>query len=337
MADHPMWYWKTNLNPWSTEEIVKWDTYSDIENEIIEDAYTKKLQTVEIDDYIIDLKQNIQISKIDKTKQRPIKRVVRGNREPELLRRDRFFLPTQSTNIPSFRPPNICKGQGSEFIDRWKMDVRSAVYDDIPQVLELAATGIAEEGAKLGKQCEAAWIADSLRNMKEMSESDIYKHCAWLYTRECFLYKLLNQCLREHDVSKISTLGPFTYLLHQYLKSETSYGPLQPINKRLQSLVYRGGNLTPEMINCYKIDECGHWPAFTSTTKNRSKAENFGNTLFIIDLTSIPVGADLASISSFPEEEEILLSATTCFFITNIEKSSDGKTLIYLRCIANWS
>ncbi|CAM4835929.1 unnamed protein product [Rotaria magnacalcarata] len=91
------------------------------------------------------------------------------------------------------------------------------------------------------------------------------------------------------------------------------------------------------MINCYKIDECGHWPAFTSTTKNRSKAENFGNTLFIIDLTSIPVGADLASISSFPEEEEILLSATTCFFITNIEKSSDGKTLIYLRCIANWS
>ncbi|CAF5144565.1 unnamed protein product, partial [Rotaria sp. Silwood1] len=55
------------------------------------------------------------------------------------------------------------------------------------------------------------------------------------------------------------------------------------------------------------------WLCFSSTSKNRSKAEQFGNTLFIIDNETAREGVDISSISAFPDEEEVLLQATITF------------------------
>ncbi|CAF1378495.1 unnamed protein product [Rotaria sp. Silwood1] len=345
MAARFIWYWKANSHPWSTSETAKWDTYSDIENEIIEDAYAKKLETVELDDYIIDLKNNIQKSKTDEMNQRPIKRMQDNVYGSELLRRDRFFLPPQPADIPSFLSHSAPMGYYSKFLECWKKDVDHKVYkmnlatnefENALQIAVDAATGIIEEGTKLGKRCEAIWIADSLKSMKEKSKAEICKHCAWLYTRECFLYKLLNKCLRESDLSKLRTLGPFSYLLDQYLKSESES---RYKHRGLNGTVYRGADLTPDMIKCYEHNKSnfGHWPAFTSTTKNRSKAEAFGNVLFIIDLSNMPVAADVSSISAYTDEEEVLLSVRTSFFIRNVEKTTNGKTLIDLLCVISES
>ncbi|CAF4558765.1 unnamed protein product, partial [Didymodactylos carnosus] len=86
--------------------------------------------------------------------------------------------------------------------------------------------------------------------------------------------------------------------------------------------VYRGANLDREMIECYKeaVGTYKCWYGFSSTSKNRHKAEAFGNTLFIIDLTKTKRGGfDISSYSCYPHEEEVLLPAGTAFKIISVQ------------------
>ena len=114
-------------------------------------------------------------------------------------------------------------------------------------------------------------MADQLRTAKNIKE--IQACAARRYSAESFLYKLVNATLRNKDMSKADTLGPFCSLLRVHV-SENDDIPDQ--------LLYRGMALIKEMIEEYK--QCVGaeivWPAFTSTTKDRRVAEKFGNTLF---------------------------------------------------------
>ncbi|CAF1133842.1 unnamed protein product, partial [Didymodactylos carnosus] len=49
------WYWKSNHNPWLRREKEEWTKYSDIESEIIEEAFNGTTQLIELDNYLIDL------------------------------------------------------------------------------------------------------------------------------------------------------------------------------------------------------------------------------------------------------------------------------------------
>ena len=168
-------------------------------------------------------------------------------------------------------------------------------------------------------------MAERLRSCTTMEE--LQKSAATLYSAASFLYKLLNSTLRNHDESKIDTLGPFSYLLWQYL--------LFNKDKNVR-LVYRGVNLTQEMIEEYKKtvdDECPGfrkkiiWPAFTSTTKDRQVAEIYGNTLFIISLLD-GNRKDISSLSFFPDEQEVLLGNDYVFLVDNVEYDSITKKYI---------
>ena len=84
--------WKSNVDPWSTEEPEEWKNFSDIENLLIEEAATKKKEeTVILDDYHVDLKRNVQISNYDVNKQRPVKRTVSNEQDDQPLRQSRFM------------------------------------------------------------------------------------------------------------------------------------------------------------------------------------------------------------------------------------------------------
>lgn len=121
--------------------------------------------------------------------------------------------------------------------------------------------GILKEGELLGQDFVAARMSEQLRNCT--NDEEILACVARLYSAESFLYKLLNSTLRDKDMSKLDTLGPFCVLLWLRLRSNE--------DKRDQ-LLYRGMKLTDEMI----------WNSFTSTLKDRRIAQRFGNTLFII-------------------------------------------------------
>ncbi|CAF4464799.1 unnamed protein product [Didymodactylos carnosus] len=76
------------------------------------------------------------------------------------------------------------------------------------------------------------------------------------------------------------------------------------------------------------------WFGFTSTSKNRRKAQDFGNTLFIIDISFVS-GLDISQYSNFPQEEEVLFPAGTKFQINHVEyDEQQNKHNIYIKLLA---
>lgn len=149
---------------------------------------------------------------------------------------------------------------------------------------------------------------------------------ARLYTAESFLYKLVNSSLRENDMTKIDTLGPFCYLLYHRLRLDRVRG---------DQILYRGMDLTDEMVDEYKqaVGQEITWPAFTSTSKDRRVAEAYAaNTLCIISSkdTWRPQN-DISKLSLYPDEQEVLLAPFYKFQIDRVEwDSAKGKHLIYM-------
>jgi hypothetical protein len=84
------WMWQSNPDPWSKTEPAKWSHYSDVENLLIERAFSNKEPRAILDDYYIDFSDNWQIFNNDGNKQRPVKRVMR-KREDKHLREERFM------------------------------------------------------------------------------------------------------------------------------------------------------------------------------------------------------------------------------------------------------
>ncbi|CAF1123499.1 unnamed protein product, partial [Didymodactylos carnosus] len=139
------WYWKSNSDPWSTNENEEWTKYSDIESAIIEEVFNRnnKTKLAELDNYSINLNDSIQISKLDPNKQRQIKRVLTSRNESQDLREERFFFtPALSKTFSD--------GWGKEaytFLTEWRKDKELSDAE----IVEQAANGIIIEGKQLGK------------------------------------------------------------------------------------------------------------------------------------------------------------------------------------------
>ncbi|CAF1003468.1 unnamed protein product [Didymodactylos carnosus] len=149
-ADQPQaqWYWKSNSDPWSTNGNEEWTRYSDIESAIIEEAFNQKnkIKLAELDNYSINLNDNIQISKSDQNKQRQIKRVLTSRNESQGLREERFFLTPELSKT-------FTDHWGKEayiFLSHWKENKELSDAE----IVEQAANGITIEGKKLGQHCD---------------------------------------------------------------------------------------------------------------------------------------------------------------------------------------
>ena len=71
--------------------------------------------------------------------------------------------------------------------------------------------------------------------------------------------------------------------------------------------------------------------AFTSCSRNRKKAKQFGNTLFIMNISSV-FTADISALSEYPDKEEELVIPGICFSVQGVEFDSKAKKhLIYSR------
>ncbi|CAF4417822.1 unnamed protein product, partial [Rotaria sp. Silwood2] len=246
---HVEWMWQSNLDPWSKSEPAEWSHYSDVENLIIEEEFSKKQPRATLDNYYIDFNDNLQISKIDENKKRPIKRFVR-EREDQRLREERFMdLPVASTR--SFGGEY---GWISPFVIEVRRDLGlqpeelpSNNKSIIPMLVEKAACGIIEEA-----------------------------------------------------------------------------------------------ELKPEQIAAYEEmvknpDEYRSFQAFTSCSRSREKAEQFGNTVFIMDVLFAFI-ADLRGLSEYPDEEEELITPGVCFRVERVEfNHKTNKYLIYLQLRQNFS
>ncbi|CAF3587290.1 unnamed protein product [Rotaria socialis] len=196
----------------------------------------------------------------------------------------------------------------------------------------------------MGKKREAEWMAEQLMKVKTGTLQEIGECCAHLYTMESFLCQKLNEIMRlvaDYEKQsiwqgKLETFGPFALLLEQYITNAKSDEPI---------VVYRGAYLSDEMIRSYQkfmrskssdSDDdymSPSFPAFTSCSRNRSKAEEFGNVLFIIELP-FKRSIDVSSCSDYPGEEEELIKSGVLFVIEHVEyDSASKKHLIFLSVI----
>ncbi|CAF3974483.1 unnamed protein product, partial [Rotaria sp. Silwood1] len=286
------WMWQSNPDPWSESEPAIWNHYSDVENIIIERAYSNKETRAILDDYYIDFKQNRQMSNTDDNKQRPVKRVVR-QREDKHLREERFVDLPVSTG----------RSFGGEYgwVSPFIIEVRRGLKlepeelpskrpEMIPILIEKAAQGIIKEGKFIRKEEEAKELANMLLEQKNNGIEQVWQCCAYMYSLESFLYKTLNATMRlvgdkEHEHvwrSKIRTLGPFCLLLWD-----------DPCNEKpkTKETLYRGANLNIQQIAKYdqmarNPDEYGSFQAFTSCSRNRQKESCLAFSIYEIAVRS---------------------------------------------------
>jgi hypothetical protein len=357
------WYWKKSGNSGessaSSEE--DWLEYTDIDNEILEDAYNAKKTHIELDgDRFIDFTQQIQYKKGDAIEQQgSIKRMM--NRRNIYLRENRFslLLPISSelrhergksiTDSPNEQATDISNPfdvSVVDIIDDYADREISQSGKTVENIVEEAARGILIEGQARNKINEAQWLSQQLLAVKTFGRdidtfhsffaqpsipSEIGETCVHLYTRDSFWYKLINQITREPQSitdEHFKTLGPFAWLLQCYLKQILTTDTIT---------VYRGLNLTEDERKRFTNDRV-LFPSFTSTTKNRILAEWFGNTLLIIDLDlkDVECGSSIAHLSNFPEEEEFLLWTQTWFNFVRYEYDGENKKyIIFLKVSQN--
>ncbi|CAF3796191.1 unnamed protein product [Rotaria magnacalcarata] len=295
-----------------------------------------------LDDVYIDFENNIQISNNDINDQKPIQRQVRRRTDTH-LREERFTM----NPISAKNPFSGLQGWTSDFIVHAKKELKLK-KDKLPSndsriiqmLVDRATQGIIEEGKLAGKTCEAEWMANQLMQEKNNGLKRIWKCCARLYTMESFLYKKINETMRligskEHENvwrSKLRTFGPFCILLWD--------DPYNHLRLTGGKMLYRGANLSDDLIAQYvqlsrSSDQRGSFQAFTSSSRNRAKAEQFGNVLFVLRV-NYAYTTDLSQLSEYPDEEEELIHPGVCFTIDGVRYDPvKNKHEIYLTLTHN--
>jgi hypothetical protein len=318
--------------------IKEWLHYSDIESEIIEDAFIAKEAQIILDDCCIDFETMIRIPNNESQLKSPIKRLT-GQEKDRTSRGERFNWD------PMAPEPSLGKSYGwvspfileaRKYLNLEKQQLPSKDPSIVPVIVEKAAFGITEAGVKLGKQKEAERISKQLMDKKDQGIEEVWRCCIRLYTLDSFLYKTLNKTMRyiggadhENDWrSMVPKLGPFALLLWD--------DPLNQKPNREKKLLYRGVDLSDAQIATYLglSQESSHYrsfQAFTSCSRNIYAAEMFSNNALFIMEINYAFTADVQAFSQMPDEEEELIMPGVCFTVQSVEfDECRKKFLIYL-------
>jgi len=101
----------------------------------------------------------------------------------------------------------------------------------------------------------------------------------WTYTNEGFTYRVLNQSSKVKDVSKVPTLGPFSFALGVIIKNTQQHRKDITLSEFSKCLLFRGTGLTKPDIEEYRVLAKTlskmRMFGYTSTSRNQAQAENF--------------------------------------------------------------
>jgi hypothetical protein len=137
-------------------------------------------------------------------------------------------------------------------------------------------------------------------------------------------YRLINAALLNDDYHVLKQHVYFINNLRRAIQKHNVEGSLT---------VYRGLNIPSKHVKQeYKIGSQFLWPTFSCTSKNKEKAQGFGEYMFEIKTTENDwtYRADISKYSMYAEEEEVLFYPYSGFVVENI--IPDAK-VIKLRCV----
>ncbi|CAF1465486.1 unnamed protein product, partial [Didymodactylos carnosus] len=172
-------------------------------------------------------------------------------------------------------------------------------------------------------------IAAELDNLREFEQTYSSDRALYWYTRESFLYRLLNRALRTQNIDLLFTFGFVIKDVHEQLKQLQQSTDTDPILE-----VYRGQVMKTKELERIKesIGEFISMNSFLSTSRNRSVSLKFASSrassgdlqpvLFEISadtrIKSRKPFASIQSLSFYGGEEEILFSIGSVFRIQQI-------------------
>lgn len=172
-----------------------------------------------------------------------------------------------------------------------------------------------------------------LKVVKEFSGGYSPDRALWWYTRESFLYRMLNKALR---VQNTDILFLFRFLIVDIQKQLESNRYPSPVK------LYRGQVMSKDEVEMLKnsVNQFISINSFLSTSLDRNVARGFINNdsddlqsvLFEIDanpaVTTKPF-TDITKHSHFPKEKEVLIMVGSIFRITSV--SNDGGEIWTIR------
>ncbi|CAF1428107.1 unnamed protein product [Adineta steineri] len=192
--------------------------------------------------------------------------------------------------------------------------------------------------------CREVYVDDEneLKNVHQLQTTYKNNILIWWYTWDAFLYRMLNQALRQMDVDIIIRMGFFINDLHcdiQRLHSEQ----LGDHQSGTTFTVYRGQGLSKEDFTEMTKTKGGilSFNNFLSTSKNRNVSLYFAQqaatnpdlvgVLLVMSINpthSTTPFASITGVSYFHTEDEVLFSMHTIFRIGDI-KPIDGNNYLY--------
>ena len=132
-----LWFWQSKPDSLDGDEKQRWESYSDFENDYIEQEFQKDQKQVELNDFVIDFEHKTQYSKDDVEKQKQVKREQVDL--SQYVREERFNSPVRVL-IKTF---NSMTDERVVFAYGWCTRNKHIVGDANYQIIaELAADGM---------------------------------------------------------------------------------------------------------------------------------------------------------------------------------------------------
>ncbi|CAF3415811.1 unnamed protein product [Rotaria sp. Silwood2] len=196
--------------------------------------------------------------------------------------------------------------------------------------------------------CRSKYANDPIEIKKIKDFEDNYESndaVKW-YTKNCFLYRLLNQSLRTEIINSIVKMRYYIYDVHNQLAQlQSSF--IESLNGQTNLILYRGQTMAKNELD--KIREnCGSFismNSFLSATQEKQVAVVFSgdgetsnpNEVSVIYEMMIDTNirsTPYAKIKSFiPDEEEILFSMGPIFRIEHVDESDNHVSYVKLTMV----
>jgi hypothetical protein len=364
-----IWVYQTRGDPWDATQIAEWTPYSDDISSAIEKAYKRDAEEIFINEmYRIDLKHFVQQHIDDRNRQRPIQRQQRlplpilsaEEARNECRRRDRLSFPL---GLVSCRNISVdTNNHGSPFITDWLLKfTKGKLNVTFDSIFSVFVQGLKHEGRTESEnvvreivQCLNVVKDETFGKKDKKRIQKLQDCCVKLYTKDCYIYRVVNTALRDDDRTKLDTLGPYCYLVYnsigRHLKDYLSIRhrlrqAVHPTESQFM-IVYRGDHVSREIIEEYRQaardnNKYFKWLSFVSTSLSREVAESFGcNVLYIIELQRYVTNdqfTNLKNNSSFEDEEEILLRPGMRFRVNKAEFDDEtGRQLVYIKIVPSY-
>lgn len=358
------WAYQTNIDPWDPSETPQWSAYPDEISSKIEQAHRCERDKVYITEmYSVDLKKFVQQNIHHLDRQRPVcRRNIENNEESTHQSRQHERISVPFGSAAACSTTHDTHYHGLPFITDWLLIfTKGKLNVTFRSIFPVLIQGLEQEGRNEDAR-DTSKILDILNKLRKenlnkresMKMENLQACCATLYTKACFIYRVANTALRDNDRTKLFTIGPFCYLLYNYVGRR--YNDWFSIPRRCREffcptesssmIVYRGDHIRIEIIEEYKQaagDENKYfkWLTFVSTSNNRDVAEQFGwNTLYIIEIkrySSRDQFAVLKNNTCNEDEEEVLLKPGLRYQVERVRFDSDiGRHLIYLNVIPSY-